>query len=271
MDEKNKFLLLAGEDLKTAPSTSQADISLAKEIHKSILDRCDFDPEQAKRLILSMHTKKLPRYLVNSGGSQKCDTVSAKWSPGFYRMDKSMQILKDKLSGANVLDVYAGSGSMMHTILAMNIPSSVTLNDICYRGGPRTITRDGYYYSPADNAREYDKLFEKYQASIPRPDFNKVQAHTHSDIQNGLDFGRGSFDYVFTDPPYAKNLEEGGCNDFIKHVPEVLRVTTEGALVVMPEEWVPIIKSSGTCKIETISNPLVHKDTTFRTTLTHLY
>jgi hypothetical protein len=269
----NSFL----PEFKQSPSPSNADNHLTQNLvnQMSAEDHTDTHNDLAIRCLLAWQTKKLPRYLISDNGDIKPDNLSGPlWSPTFYRINLSLTHLRDNLKGMNVLDPFAGSGSMMHALIALNIPNTVVLNDICYRGG-KPIWKDenstGYYYYPQQNFQEYLTLFRKYDLFVKPPDFSVISGHIAKDVSQQLPFNTHEFDWVFSDPPYGRSLESKGFEGLLEYLPETLRVSRFGALLLLPESWLPDIVNRTNYKVEDLTGTLAHKHTTFKTVLAHVY
>jgi tRNA G10 N-methylase Trm11 len=150
----------------------------------------------------------------------------------------------------------------------------VTLNDLCYRGGKpiwNSENGDGFYYDPEQNLREYVKLFEVYGDFVSMPNFDKISGYEASDVSRRLPFNDNEFDWVFSDPPYGKSMKTKGCDGLIEYLPEILRVSRNGALLIIPEDWLTVISASGNYKAENLTGTLAHQKTNFKTTLAHVY
>lgn len=256
------------KDCAESPSPSDADTALAHQLLDiAAREPSTICPQSLIHCILAWQTKRLPRHLIDSSGATHPDTFSAQWSPGFYRLHLAMNQLQERLQGSTVLDPFAGSGSMMNTLMALDIPESVTLNDIGYIPGSPigSINGKSFYYHPQANRDEYTHLFSQYQASIPMPNFDKVEDCTSADVGEGLPFKNNAFDWVFTDPPYGRALGQVGVERFLHYLPEILRVSRNGALLLIPECWLAIIDETGTYAVENLTGTLAHKRTTFKT------
>ncbi len=273
---KNEFIDTFKQDFIASPSNSEADNALVSSFIAEI-DLKNESPSISSmtKCLLGWQTKKLTRHLIDKSGDKREDVISARWSPGFYRIATGLECIEKKLRGAKILDTFAGSGSMMFSLLALNIPESVFLNDLSYKGGQPIFTDTdssrGYFYNPQQNLEEYRLLFERYQKFIPSPNFNLVTGYACEDAGGRLSHDTGSFDLIFTDPPYNKNLSHSGMEGLIASLPELLRISREGAILMIPESWLSDLEKLGSYKVENLSGGLVHKKTTFRTILIHVH
>lgn len=128
-----------------------------------------------------------------------------------------------------------------------------------------------FYYDPARKLTEYIKLFEKYVDFVTPPDFDKISGYEVSDVGQRLPFNDKEFDWVFSDPPYGKSMKTKGCDGLLEYLSEILRVSRNGALFLIPEHWLPQIVENGMYKAENLTGTLAHQKTNFKTTLAHVY
>ncbi|NCN03769.1 MAG: hypothetical protein GW942_01690 [Candidatus Pacebacteria bacterium] len=260
--------------LDVSPSSSLPDNKLAKEFLEIIRSEDSPSVDSMIRCLLAWQTKKLPRYLVN----QKCkvidDNVSARWSPGFHRLDKGLLKVKERLKGADILDPFAGSGSMMHALLSLGIPATVFLNDMCYLGGQAIVEDENsepYYYYPQRNLSEYKKIFEEFKHHIPAPNLDKIVGYASENAETLALHGDNSFDIVFTDPPYNKNLPSEGVLGLIKYLSEIQRVSKNGAILLIPQSWLKMLKSSNKFRVEDLTGNVANENSNLKTVFTHVY
>ena len=271
----NEFLEKFRQDFNRSPSNSEADNELVRQIINTIVLE-DKKPSiySMTRCLLGWQTKKIPRYFKKNNGDECNDEVSARWSPGYHRIDTGLKYVENILEGSKLLDPFAGSGSMMFSLVALNIPESVFLNDLCYEGGLAIVKNNNpseeCYYNPKKKLEEYKKLFKEYQKFIPRPKFNSAIGFTCEDAKH-LSHDTNSFDFIFTDPPYNKNLSSNGIKELINCLPELLRVSKDGVLLMIPENWLTTLENLGSYKVTNLSGALTHKDTTFRTVLAQIH
>lgn len=177
--------------------------------------------------ILGVYWKRLPRWLEQNGVKVP-DDRSIKYSPSFFKLAESWDVLNNLLGDQSILDPFAGSGSLAQFIDMTIATSQITCSDIHYGSSI------SYSYLPEDNYREYVKLFSKlptkYQLSA-----SKINGYFFQDATD-LSFPSNSFDYVITDPPYGVELEEG-FETFNNSLDELIRVTTKGVLAIVPNTW----------------------------------
>jgi len=272
---KNEFLTKFEQDFLASPSNSEADNALVSQLLAEILSKEeDLSINSMTKCLLGWQTKKIPRYFISKNGDKCKDAISTKWSPGFYRINATLKHVEKKLQGTKLLDPFAGSGSMIFSLLSLNIPKSVFLNDLCYEGGSPIFTdinsSKEYFYNPKENLEEYKKLFEIYREFIPKPNFDGVVGCACENVNNHLSHDTNSFDFIFTDPPYNKNLNHSGVEGLINCLPELLRIAREGVLLMIPESWLSDLKKLELYKVENLSGALTHQNTTFRTILVHI-
>jgi 16S rRNA G966 N2-methylase RsmD len=257
-----------------SPSPSDADNDLVLKLIDDLAQTQSSSQEAKKAIVhilLAWQTKKLPRYLLSENGSLTEDNLSGPlWSPAYNRIYSSLTQLEVRLRGTDVFDPFAGSGSMEHALLSLDIPNSVTLNDRAYIGGKpiTTIEQIDYYYNPKRNLIEYVNLFRHFSAFADVPDFNRVLNYNSVDLSlDRLPYNNNEFDWVFTDPPYGRSLKSEPNNNILFYLPEILRVSRYGALFIIPEEWVNGLVEKTPYYIEKLTGTLSHKATRFKTVL----
>lgn len=259
---------------KASPSMSCADNILVDQLISTALNQGGIIDDLPARCLLAWQTKKLARHLISDDSQVVPDTVSARWSPGYYRIDSGLAKLRDEMKGASILDPFSGSGSIMHSLLALDIPSQVFLNDLSYRGGT-SIWRDdrgiGYYYYPEENLSEYRSLFNEYQDHVPPVGFDRIAGYGSEDVGRGLSHQTNSFDLVFTDPPYGKNLSSSGINGLLEYLPEMLRVARECVILMIPEAWLTFLANLPKYNVEDLSDCSGHQHSSFSTKLVRIY
>jgi 16S rRNA G966 N2-methylase RsmD len=272
-----EFATILEQSFELSPSPSEADNCLTKKLLEQLKnpDNTTQNDRLTERCLLAWQTKKLPRYLISDKGEIIIDNLSGPlWSPAFYRIEASLQHLETKLKGKTVLDPFAGSGSMIHTLMSLNIPTKVFLNDICYQGGKpiHTDRNKCYFYYPELNLEEYKKIFHKHRSYIKEPPlFNQEIRYSCFDTSGTIPYKTGQFDWIFTDPPYGRSMGKDMHNLLINCLPEMTRVTRNGVLAIIPEHWIPIINNTKKYHVDNLTGTLAHAKTVFKTALTHIY
>lgn len=212
--------------------------SIRDELRKSIID-CSF----------GLMMKKIPRfYMAGKGQGEATDGVifdneSHYWSPEFYKVAEGWPILSKLLEGKVVLDPFAGAGTLINLLVARGIPRSVVCSDIAYPGG-QTVNNSTSWYHPHLNVEAARLLFDDLP-SWYKPDMKKISGHVTSDARK-LPMADSSVDYVFADPPYGKNLqsEAGGIGLLFGVLPELRRVSKEGAILMVPCGWLDELRGA---------------------------
>lgn len=216
----------------------------------------------------SMLMKGVPRFFHDKDGKIVIDTESRNWSPGYYKIANAWPTLKAMLEGKTVLDPYAGAGTYLNLLAARGIPKSVTYGDISYIGG-HPINGGKYRYSPDLNKVMLTTLFDRLpswykpiSAAMDRP-----TAYSTLNARN-LPFADDSFDMVTGDPPYGIALRDGCVEDFVDGLPELLRVSREGCLMLIPVAWLPTLDKKGVI-YSNLTGDLAHGHSDVATTFVH--
>lgn len=189
-----------------------------------------------------MMMKKVPRFFVDTETDGIAfDTISQHWSPQYYKLAEAWPILSTALKDKSVLDPFAGAGTMMNLLIARGIPSQALYSDIAYPGGA-TLQDTSYNYLPTYNVVASQLLFDNLP-SWYRPDFSPVLGHVTADAK-ALPLKDEAVDIVFSDPPYGKNLNDGSLEFMIECLPELMRVSKEGAILMIPMKWLNGLQES---------------------------
>ena len=188
--------------------------------------------------------QKIPRFFTKHqqrDGDHEItiDECSRKWTPEYYKLANIWPTLKSMVKGKTIIDPFAGSGVLINVIQSLELPESVTLADLSYPGG-HTLNHTGHFYNPKLNSDMIKVMFDELP-SWYKPNFvDRNSLFTTHDAQK-MPFENRQFDLVVSDPPYGDNLKDGGIEFFIETLPEILRVTKEGAILIIPKKWIPIL------------------------------
>lgn len=190
----------------------------------------------------SLFMRSVPRfYEEGEGGGLKLDTSSTKWTPEFYKVAMAMPTLNTLLQDKKILDPFGGAGSLMFYLAAKEIPESIVCSDICYPGGVY-VGEEEAWYSPISNQQSIMSLFSSLP-SWARPDFSRIKGFVTSDVMR-LPLPDDAVDVVVGDPPYGINCAQGNAQVLALALPELMRVSKEGMLTMLPEAWVPTLQKS---------------------------
>lgn len=184
--------------------------------------------------------KEIPRYFVDKQGILQYDIESHSWSPEYYKVAEGWPTITSHLRGKTVLDPFAGSGTLMSLLVARGIPKEAYYSDLSYAGG-KTINGSGYWYQPQLNVEASRLLFDTLP-SWYRPDFSIVKGFITANAF-GIPLKDNAVDYVFADPPYGKNLNDGGIGVLFGSIKELVRVSREGAILLVPVDWLKELRS----------------------------
>lgn len=212
-----------------------ANDSLKNEIKDNIIDS-----------VFSLFMKSVPRFYESEVEGElkvEVDGTSQRWTPEFYKIAMAMPTLRAMIQDKTILDPYGGAGSLMFYLAAKQIPKNVICSDICYPGG-KSLTDGGARttYSPTPNQQSIMALF----SSLPswcRPDFGRIKGFVTADAMM-LPFNDNSVDLVVGDPPYGINCAQGSEQVLALSLPELLRVSRDGVLSMVPDTWVDTLEKS---------------------------
>ena len=150
------------------------------------------------------------RIISGSAGRRNISVPRSVARPSTDRLREALfSILMDRLPNANVLDLFAGSGSL----------------------GLESLSRGAASVVMVDESAEARKVIQRNLADLGLKQGKVVQ----SDVFRFLDRERVSYDLVFADPPYCKHA---GDRDFIHELlthdrlPELM---LEDALLVVED------------------------------------
>lgn len=191
--------------------------------------------------------KKIPRFLQDTSDRLLLDTDSIKWSPSAFVLLNGLPVFKEYLQDAEILDPFAGSGSMMNFLAANEIPGKIIYGDISYpteegrKEGGRPIVGNSRY-SPEINAIMHSYVFDGLPSWCQPELLSRIERMMHFDA-TAIPFGMESVDFIVTDPPYGLDLADGSLQFFIETLPELLDVSKKGGLFLVPMSWNQEIKS----------------------------
>lgn len=189
----------------------------------------------------SLFMRSVPRFYRRGEDEIVVDSTSVKWTPEFYKIAMAMPTLKTLIAGKTVLDPFGGAGSLMFYLAAREVPKAVFCSDICYRGG-LSLDDDDTTYEPDLNQQSITTLF----ASLPswcRPRFDRMKGFVTADAMR-LPLRDRAVDIIVGDPPYGVNCTQGSAHTLTLALPELLRVSREGVLTMIPLSWVPTLERS---------------------------
>lgn len=189
----------------------------------------------------SLMMKNAPRFFVDEDGDISIDKDSFGWTPEYYKIAEAWPIFSETLKDKTVLDPFAGAGTLTNLLAARNIPSKIFTSDISYEGG-RPLENSGKLYAPDLNRKMWEALFDELP-SWYKPNHSTIEAPRTSDVRQ-LPFQDKSIDYIVTDPPYGKNCP-GGLDLLHESLREMKRVSKEGIIMLVPEEWVNELQTAG--------------------------
>lgn len=186
--------------------------------------------------------KEAPRFFSDARGEVTLDTESQNWTPEFYKIAEGWPVLSTLLKDKQILDPFAGAGTLINLLVARNIPESAILSDIAFSGG-RPVDKEGHTYLPVLNNQISQLLFDNLP-SWYKPDFSPIKGHVTANA-NKLPIKEDAIDYVVADPPYGKNCAAGGIGLLLGSITEFNRVAREGSILMVPVEWVSEIEAAG--------------------------
>jgi 16S rRNA G966 N2-methylase RsmD len=186
--------------------------------------------------------KEAPRFFSNAEGDTTLDTESQSWTPEFYKIAEGWPVLSTLLKDKQILDPFAGAGTLINLLVARNIPESAVLSDIAFSGG-KPVDKEGHTYLPALNNQISQLLFDNLP-SWYKPDFTPIKGYVTANA-NKLPLKDDCIDYVVADPPYGKNCATGGIGLLLGSISEFNRVAREGSVLMVPVEWVKEIEAAG--------------------------
>ncbi len=193
--------------------------------------------------------RRIPRFFLSSDSESPdeaelmLDEETHSWSPEFYKIAEGWPTLSVLLKDKDILDPFAGSGTLLNLLVARGVPRTAIYADQSYSGGVDLNGKHNWY--AAEQNRQASQLLFDDLPSWYKPDFTRVAGHVTARGQE-LPFKSQSVDYIFGDPPYGKNLNEGGIGTLFGCLPEFARVAREGAILLVPVAWVKEIEASGT-------------------------
>lgn len=186
--------------------------------------------------------KEAPRFFSDTSGTPVLDTESQRWTPEFYKIAEAWPVLSTVLKDKDILDPFAGPGTLMNLLAARDIPSSIRMSDIAYEGG-RPINNQGHTYLPELNRQMFELLFDDLP-SWYKPNFGTILEYKTASAQQ-LPFEDDSVDYIVADPPYGKNHDSGGVGLLVGSMREFGRVARMGSLLMLPMPFIREVEQAG--------------------------
>lgn len=171
------------------------------------------------------------------------DQMSQAWTPEYYKIANVWPTLKVLLKDKRVLDPFAGAGTLMTTLAARGIPTSIVYGDWCYPGG-HMLQNTEYKYDPRMNIAMTSALFDELPSWYKPLCDKTIMGYVASDARE-LPYPDNTFDYIAGDPPYGKNLKEGDLELFLTMLPELNRVSKFGGIYLFPKNWLPNLDEKG--------------------------
>jgi cytidylate kinase len=200
--------------------------SVREDLHKDLIHAA-----------FSILIKNLPRFVMEENGKIKIDTISRYWTPEYYKIAEAWPTLTSMLKDKTVLDPFAGPGTLLNLLSYRNIPKSICYGDISYIGG-KPINGSELRYVPELNTQMVNVVFDALPSYYKH--HSKALGYVTSDAKK-LPFDSKSFDYILGDPPYGKNLQDGGVIFFVSALDELQRVTKYGGIYLVPCSWLPVL------------------------------
>ncbi|HEY1085167.1 MAG TPA: hypothetical protein VGE34_00390 [Candidatus Saccharimonadales bacterium] len=196
----------------------------------------------------SLLLKKMPRFFDGADGGLVLDTVSHKWTPEYYKVAEAWPFLSKRLKGKAIHDPFAGAGTLMNLLAARNIPKKISMSDLSFPGGMPLGDRskgEEFFYNIKANRDMASTLFDDLP-SWYKPDFSSIDEDKIFTSDAGkLQLEDNSVDYIVADPPYGKNFKDGGIGLLLGCLDEFLRVSRDGCILMVPEDWIGHLKDYG--------------------------
>ena len=189
----------------------------------------------------SIMMKNTPRFFRDTQGEVLIDTESQSWTPEFYKLAAAWPIMTRMLRGKTILDPFAGAGTLTNQLASRGIPEKIYVSDIAYDGG-EALDDKGSVYAADLNRQMYEVMFDDLP-SWYKPDHSSIESPITADVR-ALPMNNKSVDYIVTDPPYGKN-HPGGIELLIDSLGEMCRVAKRGSIMLVPEDWLPILEREG--------------------------
>lgn len=215
----------------------------------------------------SLVMKGSPRFYQDGDGAISLDTTSLRWTPEFYKIANAWPILSGMLKGKEILDPFAGAGTLTNMLAGRNIPKKIYVSDIAYHEGS-PLDDDGHLYMPEMNRMMWVSFFDRLP-SWYRPNSTPIEEPKTADARL-LPFEDKSIDYIVTDPPYDKNHSGGGIHLLQQVLPEFARVTKEGSIMLLPLAWVDELKKKLPYKVKVMTTDLSGGLSNFPTCYVHI-
>lgn len=187
--------------------------------------------------LFGLFLKHFPRFYREQGtNTVVVDDNSKTWSPDYYRMAERNvhKRLAGMVGGKSILDPFAGAGAFMNSLMIHGIPQEAYFSDLCYLGG-RNVNGHDVVYDPILNRQMTLQAFDGLP-SWYKPPYERIKGYATADASQ-IPFADHSVDLVVCDPPYGKTLKEGGVSFLMGFLPEMFRVSREGAVLMVPTPW----------------------------------
>jgi 16S rRNA G966 N2-methylase RsmD len=182
-----------------------------------------------------------PKYYITKTGEIRKDENSHMWAPEFYKIARAWPLLKSLLIDKEIFDPFAGAGNLSFHLVGRGIIKRAVLGDLSYFGGS-PLNGDEIYYDPFLNFGLYSSFFNGLP-ELFKPDNRRISFLTMNALNPA--FGKRSFDYILTDPPYGKNLNDGGIKSFLKFTESLLPLARKGIIYLIPQEWNSVLINNG--------------------------
>ncbi|MDR2063326.1 MAG: hypothetical protein LBQ02_00835 [Candidatus Nomurabacteria bacterium] len=174
--------------------------------------------------------KSTPRFFVHDNDAM-IDTESPEFSPEYYKLAAIWPIVESALKDKIVLDPFAGSGILTNALAAKNITKKIYISDIdC--GNADSPKRAS---APELNRKAWELAFDGLP-SFYRPDLSSIE-NISGVVAHNIPLPDKSIDYVVTDPPYGATSENDNLDLVVSNLDEMLRVSKEGVIMLIPEQY----------------------------------
>ncbi|PID31715.1 hypothetical protein CR970_04355 [Candidatus Saccharibacteria bacterium] len=215
----------------------------------------------------SLLMKSSPRFFVDQNDHIRTDNKSHRWTPEFYKIAAAEPIFSERLRGKTVLDPFAGAGTLTNLLAGKEIPRKVYASDIAYPGG-QPLDEEGHMYKPELNRKMWKAFFDDLP-SWYRPNDTSLEPYQNANARH-LPLEDGAVDYIVSDPPYAKNLPDGGLDLLFDVLPEFARVSKHGSILLVPVAWLDDLEQKQPYKITHLTQDVSRGGSNFPTCYVHI-
>lgn len=186
--------------------------------------------------LMTAYSKLAPRYLKSNDGVILPDTLSSHWSVSYFRFLTALPHLRQYIKPQDhLIDPFAGSGYLSFCLSVNGLGNNFTCSDVRYlENRTGNEPKHDWYYKPDLNLSSLTSLLSGFSEEPHQ--LKQKFSFVYGDI-NSLNCAPNSFVWVVTDPPHNRNIPEGGIDFFIKHLPEMQRVSQKGTLAFIPQSW----------------------------------